>query len=301
MNSGTMNLLDMLSERVLVLSNEGNWDEAYKAADAAVEQARRSLDSEDESSVFSLVASLEIKGDLLRQMGHLEDARVAYLEALEVLGSRRSHQEMLARLNGSIGVLYDLVGNGEEATQFYERAVTLYERMENPDKLEIADICNNLGFIYQSLEDFDKAEKTLLKALEICHHEVGDKNEKTATVLNNLGAMYLKTNLDQQAYEMSRMALESRIAVLGEHHADTAQSYANLALSQAKIGDDEAADESFRKGVLIYEGHMKEDSQEYVVVVENYVEYLRALDRDREANAVLKKAQKKLSKVSQHH
>lgn len=301
MNSGTMNLLDMLSERVLVLSNEGNWDEAYKAADAAVEQARRSLDTGDESSVICLTSSLEIKGDLLRQMGHLEDSRVCYLESLELMSEREGHIEMLARLNGSVGVLYDLVENDEEAIQFYERAVTLYERLEGADQLEIADICNNLGFIYRSVGNMDQAESLFLKALEICHREVGDKHEKTAVVFNNLGALYLKSNFGQQAYEMNRMALEARVAALGEDHPETGQSYSNLALSQVQMGDDAAADASFQKGIQIYEKHMKEESHEYAAVVENYMEYLREAGRERDAAAVLKKAQKKLSKVSHHH
>ena len=118
MDSGTLNLLDILTERVQRLVDDGQWEEAYRAADAAVEKARRSLDGHDESSVLSLISSLEIKGDLLRQMGHLEDARMVYSEAIEELRALDGSSEMMARLNASVGVIYDLAENDEEAIRF---------------------------------------------------------------------------------------------------------------------------------------------------------------------------------------
>ncbi|GAA5495798.1 hypothetical protein Rhal01_01977 [Rubritalea halochordaticola] len=297
MDSGTLNLLDILTERVQTLVDDGQWEEAYRAADAAVEKARRSLNGHDESSVLSLISSLEIKGDLLRQMGHLEDARLVYLEAMEELSALESSSEMMARLNASVGVIYDLAENDEEAIRFYERAVALHERQEFPNLLEIADITNNLGYIYRSLGDYDKAETLFLKALEICHNEVGDKHEKTATIFNNLGALYLKTGYDEQAYEMHRMALEIRLELFGKDHTETAQSYANLALALARMSQIKQSLECFDTAIHIYEHHLRQEPEEYAAVVDNYVEYLNAYGYFKEAEHARKRADKKLSKL----
>ncbi len=297
MNSGTAHLLEMLSERVLKLSNEGKYDEALRAADAAIEKARQS-NSGEFSDVMCLAASLEIRGDVLRQQGYLEDSRISYLEALEMIEGQEQCTDMLARISASIGVLYDQVENDEEAIIFYERAIEMYERLDPPQMLEVADICNNLGFIYRSIGNMETAETLLLKGLEICHNELGSKNEKTATLCNNVGALYLKSGYDEQAREMHMMALEGRLASVGADHPDTAQSYSNLGLSLAQIGEVDTAKEYFQKSLAIYEKHLKEESHEYAAVAENYAELLRAMSDEKGSANVIKKAQKKLAKVA---
>ena len=90
MESGTANLLNMLQDRVRQLCEDGKWDEAMHAATTAVDKARATLD-DDEASVEALSVSLEVKGDFLRQYGYLEDSRMSYLEALELLDGNDQH------------------------------------------------------------------------------------------------------------------------------------------------------------------------------------------------------------------
>jgi tetratricopeptide (TPR) repeat protein len=296
MESGIANLLGMLSERVLELANAGKWEEAMRSADAVIEKARAANTGEF-SDIISLATALEIKGDILRQQSYLEEARVVYLEALEMLNSREECNEMLARISASIGVLYDAVQNDEEAIVFYEHAIAMYERLDPPELTSVADICNNLGFIYRSLGNMDTAEALFVKGLEICHSAYGKNHEKTATLFNNVGALYLKLGSDAQAREMHTMALEGRLASLGDDHPDTAQSYSNLALTLVQVGENKEAKELFLKSLAIYEKHIKTESYEYASVAENYAEFLRASEDIKGSASVIKKAQKKLAKV----
>jgi len=299
MESGTANLLDMMLDRVRQLTEEKKWDDAMRAADAAVEKARLSIE-DDLDSIQGLASALETKADLLRQLGYLEDARLIYLESLELLNGRNECTEQLARISASVGVLYDTVENDEEAIRFYERAIELYERLDPPSLLNIADICNNLGFIYRSLGDFQNSEKLFLHGLEICHKVLGDEHEKTATICNNIGALYLKSGYDSQALEMNTIALENRIKIHGENHPDSAQSHANLALSLAQVGQLKESRKHFESAVSIYERFLKSESHEYAAVVENYIEVLKVIGEDKEASALLRKATKKLKKVAHH-
>lgn len=300
MNEGTANLLEILSSRVISLSNEGKWEDAYRSADAAVQQARHNILEGNEEDTLALASTLEIKADLLRQAGHLEDARLNYLEALEIANDFSNVDEMLARINASVAVLYDNVENDEEAIRFYERAIELYERCGLADSLEIADICNNLGFVYRSIGDFKSAEDLLLKGLAICHKSIGIDNEKAATICNNLGALYLKSGYDEQAREMNTLALEARLKALGQKHPDTAQSYANLALALTQCGESDNAKKHFEQAIKIYEHHISEQAHEYASVVENFVEFLKDKEDIKSANSLLKKAQKKLTKLAHH-
>ena len=96
MESGTVNLLKMLQDRVKKLCEDGKWDEAMHAATAAVDKSRATLD-DDPQSIEKLSASLEVKGDFLRQYGYLEDSRKSYLEALDSESGQTGHVATSAR------------------------------------------------------------------------------------------------------------------------------------------------------------------------------------------------------------
>jgi len=297
MESGTANLLGMLQDRVRALVNEGKWNDALKAAESAVDKARSSLSGGDMDSLLRLAETLELKANIYRDCGYLEEARVLYLEALELLNGRVEFTEELARVSASVGVLYDNVENDEEAVTFYTRSIELYERLGGEFMADIADICNNLGFIYRANGHFDQAEKIFLRGLEISYEKNGVDSEKTAIFCNNVGALYLATGNIAQAREMNTMALDTRISILGKNHPDTAQSHSNLAMTLAQSGEAKEAKENFQASVEIYERHIKEEGHEYAAVVENYAEFLRQIGDKKGVTALLKRAKKKLSKV----
>jgi tetratricopeptide (TPR) repeat protein len=298
MKPGTVNLLEILSERVLVLSNKGEWEEAYHAAVAAVDKARAAVKEGDEGAEVALAECLEVQGDILRQTGNLEESRLVYLEALETASQFDADPEMLARITASVGVLYDSVDNETEAIRFYERAVELYESAGLGQTEAVADVCNNLGFVYRSIGNYQAAEDLFLKGLDICRHDLGFEHEKTATLCNNLGALYLKSEKSTQAREMHMMALEIRLKVLGATHPDTSQSHSNLALSLCQCGEPMEANEHFIAAVQGYEKHIDTETHDYAAVIENYAEFLKISNEKKSADVLLKKAQKKLSQVS---
>ncbi|BDS06025.1 hypothetical protein NT6N_10650 [Oceaniferula spumae] len=298
MESGTANLLNMLQARVRKLCEEGNWNEAMHAASAGVDKARGALGSDRESKE-ALAVSLEVKGDFLRQYGNLEDARLSYLESLELLSETEGdHTEQQARISASVAVVYDSDGNEDEAIRFYERGIELFERMDPPALLDVADLCNNLAYIYKSRGDFESAESLYLKSLQICHKHLGPNDEETAAVCNNVGALYLAAGYSEQAREMQMMALEARIATFGENHLETAQSHANLALALCETQELGEAKKHFQEALKIYEGQLKDAPMDYATVSSNYAEFLRASGDEKNANNIEKRAGKKLKKVS---
>lgn len=298
MESGTANLLSMLQERVKKLCEEGDWNEAINAAVASVERARAEL-SDDQESIEALAVSLEIHGDVLRQYGSLDDARLSYLESLELLGAvDGNYDEQRARISASVAVVYDSGGNEDEAIRFYQRGIELFERMDPPALLDVADLCNNLAYLYKNQGDYDSAEDLYLKALQICHDLLGPNDEETAAVCNNVGALYLVTGYSEQAREMQMMALEARKACMGDKHIETAQSHANLALSLCQTEDLDGAKKHFEEALSIYEIQLGEAQSDYVTVANNYAEFLRVSGDEKAAVQIEKRANKKLKKVS---
>lgn len=298
MESGTVKLLNMLHDRVRKLCEAGQWDEAMHAATAAVEKARAALADGDEKSVEELSASLEVKGDFLRQYGNLEEARKAYFEALELLEGGREYTEPMARISASVAVVYEADGNSDEAITFYERSIELFERMDPPSLIDIASLCNNLAYLHKSSGDFSTAEDLYLKALEIYHDHLGSDHEETAAICNNVGALYLAAGSYEQAREMFMMALEARRKVFGERHLETAQAYANLAVALSNTDEQAWAKKNYENSLKIYEDKVREAPMDYATVTANFAEFLRSQGENKAAASVEKRASKMLKKAS---
>ena len=167
MESGTANLLHILEERVKELCYQEKWDEAVHAAETAVRKAREVGEAEPDV-VAELALSLEVKGDLLRQIRKTDESLRDYTEALDLLDGREKFNEQIARISASVAVICDEQGDSEAAKAHYRRSIEIFEGMDPPAELDVADLSNNLAFLYEAEGEFDIAETLLLRALQIC-------------------------------------------------------------------------------------------------------------------------------------
>lgn len=279
MEAETPNLLQILGTRVNDLVESGQIDEAREAANKAVDEARLNS-QEDLLKGKELALSLEIKADLHRQLGEQEEALKNYEEALSLLGNDFSQDETIGRVCASLAVLHDLADDIMMAKSRYERAVACFERLTPPALLDVADLSNNLAFIYQTEDNFDQAETLFLKALRISHEHLGQDHEQTALLCNNVGSLYFKADYDEQAREMHTMALKIRKKTLGKNHLETAQSHANLALVLFKSDDLDSCKRHFEKALDAYEENLSEGREDYEIVAANFRDVLESLGDD---------------------
>lgn len=296
MESGEANLLHMLEDRVRSLCEAEKWDEARKAASTAVSKAR-AIHNGTPDNAGELALSLEVEGDLFRALGEGEKAKSDYLEALELLATNGDSLEERGRLSASLAVLWDQEENSHEAMRCYQASIDYFSRLDPPANLDIADLSNNLAFLYEEEDNFDRAETLFLNALKICHDELGSDDEETAAICNNLGALYQKAGYHEQAQEMHRMALAAREVSLGASHLETGQSHANLAATLADTAQISDAREHFEKSISIYENYVSESKTDYATVVSNYLQFLKAVQDEKTAAVVEKRASKMLKKV----
>lgn len=295
MESGTANLLHMLESRVKELCQQEKWDEAVHAAETAVRKAREAGSTQPEI-VAELALSLEVKGDLLRQLGKGEEALRDYGEALELLDDGDAYMEQIARINASVAVIFDGEGDSENAKTHYQRAIEIFEAMDPPAELDVADLSNNMAFLYEAEGDYDEAETLLLRALNTTHSLLGKDDTETASICNNLGTLYQKTRHFERAQEMHQMALEARQSQCGENHPDTGQSHANLAVALAEDRKFQEARRHFEQAILILEKHIDTVPDDYETVSLNYVQFLQAIGDDKGSVQVAKRCSKRLKK-----
>lgn len=274
MDSPTTTLIQILRGRVEEQVALGDLDEALHAANAAVLKAQQML-SEDLGSIDEFASSLEVRADVFRQLGHLEEARDDYKQAIDQLENRPDRLAQLGRLFAGYGAVHDQLGNSERAAELWQQAVHYFEAVEPPVSLDIAALSNNLAYLKKAAGDIEGAEAHFLRALQILHTELGPDHEETAAVSNNIGALYQGSGFFEQAREMHMMALEARRKLFGENHPDTAQSHNNLALSLLATGDKAWARRHFDKALAAFESLGIEYAEDLEAVAENYCGFLR--------------------------
>ena len=274
MDSPTATLIQILRGRVDELVAVGDLDEAVHAATAAVLKAQQMLSS-DLESVDEFASSLEVRADVYRQLGRLEEARDDYKQAIDQLDNRPDRAVQLGRLYAGYGAVHDQLGNSERASELWQQAIHYFETAEPPALLDIASMANNIAYLKKAGGDVEGAEAHFLRALEILHRELGPDHEETASVSNNIGALYQWAGYYEQAREMHLMALDARRKLFGENHHDTAQSHNNLALALLATGDKAWAQRHFEKSIAGFKDLGIEYVDDLAAVAENYCAFLR--------------------------
>lgn len=273
MDSPTATLINILRDRIQTLRASGNLEEALHASGAAIEKTQQEL-GPDLESIDAFASSLEIRAEILRELGRYDEARDDYRQAIDQLDNRPDRHDQIGRLYAGLGATLDSLDQPERAAVYWQNAIQHFEKNEPPLLLDIAGLENNLGFLKKAGGDIEAAEAHFLKALEILHSQLGQSHEETASVSNNLGALYHASGFYEQAREMHMMALETRRTLLGEEDPDTAQSHNNLALALLATGDRAWARRHFEKALAGYEALGPAYADDLEAVADNYCAFL---------------------------
>ena len=129
----------------------------------------------------SQLSELLNKGDQLRVGGQIEDARVAYTQALQLEPDNASIHHRLA-------IVADKQRRFATADEHYQAALKIRPRDVN--------LLSDMGYSYSLRGDYQQAEATLKKALEI------DRSHQGA--MANLGDVYAKQDRRDEAFAMFR-------------------------------------------------------------------------------------------------
>jgi len=260
-------------------------DDLRNLADDLVRKARAELET-DLLSKQDLVEGLELRGQLHRYLGELEKARDDYADALSLLGEIRDAEEIVGRIRAGLAGVYDLASESLKAKSHYKGAIETLKGLEPLPVEDIAELENNLAFIYESEENYDRAETCFLDALKSCYEEFGSNHKQTAAYYNNVGSFYFKLGHDEQAGKMHGEALKARVILFGESHFESAQSYANLALVLVRSGKVVEGLDHFEKALCGFESNLKVSGSDYQIVAANYRDVLESMGDERSVEAL---------------
>lgn len=286
-----------LSDRVLDLENKEKLLEARQAADGGVSAARKAYDSpsfgEDE-----LVMALEIRGSLAKRQGRVADARADYEEAFRVAQKQPENLSEMGRMKTLLANMSESEGNIKEAIALYEEAITHYRQDETNENAQeiVANLQNNLAFLYEEIDNSDQAETLFLEALKYFYETYGINHDNTASVCSNVGNFYYKLGHYGRAREMQLMALSARQELYEKDHPNTAQSHANLALVLMSENEPDEAKKHFEEALQGFDKHLPANLSDYEAVAENYHYFLLNGDHPKEAEILKKRTDKRLAR-----
>jgi tetratricopeptide (TPR) repeat protein len=160
----------------------------------------------------------------------------------------------IARLYNDIGsFINELFRDDSLALEYCLKALAIRERVLETDHPNIAVSYNNIGIIYRSMGNYQKALEFNIKALALRERVLGTEHQNTATYYSNIGTTYYAMKNYPKALEHFLKALAIEERVLGTDHPDIAGSYNNIGDAYSAMKDYPKALEYHLKALALRE------------------------------------------------
>ena len=172
-----------------------------------------------------------------------------YLMMAQLYGAQYS--PVVGTCFNDIGSMYLLKGNYEQAQEYLEQALDIWETIPDIEDTAIATTYNNLGMVHENRDNYDRAIEYLRKAMDICMKVYGRDNPKTAMSLDNLGLAYRGKDDFAMSLQCHLNAASIFENVLGTEHPDTASSYNNVGSAFDAIGQYDKAMEYHQQALAV--------------------------------------------------
>jgi serine/threonine-protein kinase len=232
--------VESLSERGLLLTNLGRYDEAQVFHDRALEQLRLRPD-------LPPYLHARARGNLAilhYEIGDYPEAERGFRETLELEQSYLApdHPRLAASLNNVASSLH-YQGRYEDAEPLYLKALEIGRPGLGDEHAEVGNYFQNLATLYDDQERYAEAED--LYRLSIRAHEatLGRDNPTTAMVLRNFALNRRSVGALAEAESLLREALAYIEASLGREHLYSAVTGAALGRVLTELNSlDEASD-----------------------------------------------------------
>ncbi len=183
-------------------------------------------------------------GAMNRNRNRLEDAREAYVAALEAL-QRAPNAEVEADVHAASGELNRDLGDLNAAARQYEEAINLKEKIES--KSDLSDMYAGQGAILEDLGDLSGAQAAYKRSLAL--FEEAGKYAGVADASDHLGHIYQalgEHSAAEAAFDRSAGVFETL-----QNFDGAADSYTSLAKIQALRGKREQAATSYRQALAL--------------------------------------------------
>jgi serine/threonine protein kinase/Tfp pilus assembly protein PilF len=239
--------------------------------------------------------------DFLVELFNVSDpgeARGNTITAREILdrGADRIEGELTdqpltqARLQATIGKVYDQLGLYEESVVLHEKALNTRKEQLGDEHLSVAISLGAVGDLLRKLGRHTEAEPFLKQALDVREHLLGPDHPDVARSLNVLAVLYENSARYGEAEPLYKRALEIQEKELGADDPDIAMSLTNLAILMARQGKYSEAEPIFQRSLSIEEKALGPDHPRVALAYNNLAITYKLQEKYAEAEPLYRRA-----------
>jgi CHAT domain-containing protein len=239
--------------QAVTLSNAGFLNLNKARFDLALENLEESLskfkvakkeNSKEGANCLSTIASVYLATGKYNQA---EENETIVLQTKQNLFGEWS-EEVAASYN-NLGLIY-LTTDPDKALDYYEKALTTYQKLHSGDHPKMAIANTNMGISYSQLELYGDAVNHYETAKRIWEKIYPAGHPNTALVLRNLGRTYGKMKNQKTALEYLNKAAAIYEKSYGEKHPDLASTFNEIGNSVLGSGEYDKSLLYFQKGLI---------------------------------------------------
>lgn len=282
---GTDADIKRLHSETASLFAEGEYQQAERAATAALALAESMLDANDPATVKSVY----YLGQILTELGRFEQGEALLRRALAAQEkSASSYGVYLGDTLDGLGAVVRNLGRLAEAEKLHRRALAVYEQFGN--QAAVARSSMNLAHVLTDLGRFEDAEWLYVRALTIREEVLPENDPSIARSLSSLAHLVGVLGRVDEAERLHRRALAIYEDALPVNHPDIALGANNLAVLLQARERLEEAERLHRRALEIYGRNLPENHPQISLSINNLADVLRRQGRLKEAEQLDRRA-----------
>ncbi len=222
--------------------NRGRIDLAIEELEAAIQK----FDAENQTRSLEMADALAHLGNVYRTSAKWSQAEEHLLRALAIRQEKLpADHELIAATYNDLGLSY-ITNNIDKSYQYYNMALTMYEKLHGKEHPKIAIANTNLGYLNQIDKQYGDAINYYNTALAIWEKIYPQPHPNKALVMMNLGQTYSSMGNPATALEFYEKALTMYQTAHGKKHPDVTYVL-NL------IGNEKLAQKKYEEAMQYYQ------------------------------------------------
>jgi tetratricopeptide (TPR) repeat protein len=181
------------------------------------------------------------------------------------------------------------IGRLKAATEHFERAVALQEKMLGPDDPSIAGTLRQLGEVYADQRLDAEAEAAYLRALAINEGAYGSRSVRAAAALSDLALLYRRQGRSSEALPLLESALDIEQDAWGPQHPNVAARLAALGQLYHQQGLYEYAEPYLEEALAVREQVSRPDDPQTTGAMTSLAHLYRQQERYAEAEDLFRR------------
>lgn len=276
-----------------VYTNLGMFDRAETVMKNCLELTEKSYGKESEK----YAELLEKMGDIYDYKSELDKAKEMYEESIKI--RQKLFGENCAEQGTSLAYLSWIYYEKEDFDKALPLALKSCEilTISSPKKEGLPNALNILAMIYKAKGDFQKAEETYLRTINLLKQNSGENGPDVADVMVNLAVMYRQQNKIDEARKLYESAFKIQEEALGKDHIALAVTLNNIGKLEFSQKNYSKAEEYYKRALEILSKSYPTENLQTATIYYNFALMYEEEKKLNDAKSYYKKAKEIFDRV----